>query len=64
MVKKQRPSIAENSMPIDFEERVSRACLDNPDLPRSFVKDLLLALDEPRSTSTPFKPRTRKAGIR
>lgn len=64
MSKKQKSVDLENSMPNDFEERISRACLDNPDLPRSFVKDLLLALDESRSESTSFRPRSGKNSIR
>jgi hypothetical protein len=43
-----------------FEEKVSRACLANPDLPRSFVRNLLLSLAEPRFLSTPFIPRSSK----
>jgi hypothetical protein len=41
---------------IEFWARLGRTALDNPDLPISFVRDLLIAKAEERSLSTPFVP--------
>jgi hypothetical protein len=41
---------------IEFWARLGRTALDNPDLPISFVRDLLIAKDEERSLATPFVP--------
>ena len=35
-----------------------RACLENSDLPRSFVWNALISLEEPHSIKTPFIPRS------
>lgn len=43
---------------IEFEEKVGRAALENPDLPASFIAESLKSLAEPREDSTPFAPRS------
>ena len=40
-----------------FLVRLERAYIDNPDLPRSFVRNALLSMVEHRSLSGPFIPR-------
>lgn len=45
---------------IEYWALVGRAALDNPDLPVSFVAELLASLAEPREQATPFVPRSRK----
>ena len=39
---------------IEFWAQVGRACIDNPDLPVSFIIDALASLVEPESEKTPF----------
>ena len=39
---------------IEFWAQVGRACIDNPDLPVSFIIDALASLAEPESEKTPF----------
>jgi hypothetical protein len=46
---------------LEFWAKVGRASLDNPDLPVEFVRDLLIAMSEPRDELTPFVPRSRQA---
>ena len=41
---------------LEFWAMVSKAALDNPDLPIEFVKDLLIARAEGQSLATPFIP--------
>jgi indole-3-glycerol phosphate synthase len=43
-----------------FETRLNRVCLENPDLPRSFVRNALLSMAELGSLSSPFIPRGSK----
>lgn len=46
---------------IEYWATVGRAALDNPDLPVSFVAEVLASMREPRDQATPFVPRTRRA---
>lgn len=46
---------------IEFWARVGRAALDNPDLPVSFVAEMLASGAEPREDATPFIPRGKRA---
>ena len=39
---------------IEFWAQVGRACIDNPDLPVSFIIDALASLAEPESEKTPL----------
>ena len=44
---------------IEFWIRLGRACMENPDLPSTFVAQCLLSLAEARSHElVPFKPRS------
>ncbi|MGE4296249.1 MAG: ParD-like family protein [Campylobacterales bacterium] len=43
---------------IEFWARVGRAALDNPDLPASFVAQLLASMQEPREQAEAFVPRS------
>ena len=44
---------------IEFWARLGRACMENPDLPSTFVAQCLLSLAEARSQElVPFKPRS------
>jgi hypothetical protein len=44
---------------IEFWARLGRACIENPDLPSSFVAECLLSLAESRSQKlAPFIPRS------
>ena len=45
---------------VEYWARVGRAALDNPDLPVSFIAESLASMAEPRETTTPFVPRSRK----
>lgn len=45
---------------IEFWAKVSRAALDNPELPVTFVAGVLLAMAEPRELATPFVPRSQR----
>jgi len=38
---------------------VDRTVADNPERPRGFVQAVLASLSEPRTTATPFVPRSR-----
>ena len=42
---------------IEFWAQVGRACIDNPDLPVSFVIDSLASLDTPEKDRVSFKRR-------
>ena len=42
---------------IEFWAKVGRACIDNPDLPVSFVIDALASLEEPEKDKLAFKRR-------
>ena len=42
---------------IEFWAEVGRACIDNPDLPVSFVIDSLASLDTPEKDRVSFKRR-------
>ena len=42
---------------IEFWAQVGRACIDNPDLPVSFVIDALASLDTPEKDRVSFKRR-------
>lgn len=44
---------------VEFWARVGRAALDNPDLPVSFIADILISGAEPREDATPFIPRSK-----
>lgn len=46
---------------LEFWAKVGRAGLENPDLPVIFVVETLAAMQEPRTESTPFVPRSRAA---
>ena len=43
---------------IEHWARVGRACLDNPDLPASFVEQSLISLNESRDETTKFEPKS------
>lgn len=43
---------------IEFWAKVSRAALDNPDLPVSFIAESLISMVEPRHQATPFVSRS------
>ena len=45
---------------LEFWAKVGRASLDNPDLPVEFVRELLIAMREPRDQLMPFVPRSRQ----
>ena len=42
------------SAQLEYWAKVGRTAIDNPELPISFIVDLLAALDEPESYKTPF----------
>ncbi len=46
---------------IEFWAKVGRTALDNPDLPVSFIAESLISMAEPRNSTTPFVPRSRRA---
>lgn len=46
---------------IEFWARVGRTALDNPDLPVSFIAEVLASMAEPRDQAQPFVGRGRKA---
>ncbi len=41
---------------LEYWMKVGKAALENPDLPASFVAELVLALEEPRELATKFTP--------
>ena len=43
---------------IEFWAKVSRAALDNPDLPVSFIAESLISMAELRHQATPFVSRS------
>lgn len=43
---------------VEFWAQVGRACLDNPDLPASFIAECLCGMAEPREDCIPFIPRS------
>lgn len=45
---------------IEFRAKVARAARDNPDLPVSFVAEVMASLAEPREDATAFVPRRRR----
>ena len=45
---------------LEFWAKIGRAALDNPDLPIEFVRELLIAMSEPRDQLAPFVPRSRQ----
>ena len=44
---------------IEFWAKVGRAALDKPDLPASFVAEVVASMAEPHDDATPFVPRSR-----
>lgn len=44
---------------VEYWAKVSRAALDNPDLPVSFIAESLVSMAEPCAEATPFVPRSR-----
>ncbi|MBP8277612.1 MAG: ParD-like family protein [Propionivibrio sp.] len=45
---------------VEYWAKIGRAAIDNPDLPVSFIAESLASMAEPRETSTPFVPRSRR----
>ena len=45
---------------VEYWAKIGRAAIDNPDLPVSFIAESLASTAEPRETSTPFVPRSRR----
>jgi hypothetical protein len=45
---------------VEYWAKIGRAALDNPDLPVSFLAESLASMAEPRETTTPFVPRSRR----
>jgi hypothetical protein len=41
---------------IEFWAKVGRTAIDNPDLPGTFIANVLIAMAEPREDATPFVP--------
>ena len=41
---------------IEFWAAVGRAAIENPDLPGTFIANVLIAMAEPREDATPFVP--------
>lgn len=45
---------------IEYWATVGRTALDNPDLPTSFIVEVLASMQESRDHATPFEPRSLK----
>ncbi len=45
---------------VEYWASVGRAALDNPDLPVSFIAEVLASMAEPREQAEPFVPRSTK----
>jgi hypothetical protein len=45
---------------VEYWAKIGRAALDNPNLPVSFIAEVLVALAEPREMATPFVPTNRQ----
>jgi hypothetical protein len=41
---------------IEFWAKVGRTAIENPDLPGTFIANVLIAMAEPREDATPFVP--------
>ena len=42
----------------DFKKILNRACRANPELPRRFIRSILISLNEPKDKAMPFIPRS------
>ena len=45
---------------VEYWAQIGRVALDNPDLPISFIAEILASMAEPREEATDFTPRTKR----